>query len=612
MKRLLALAILIALPSTALAWEPISSSRPVWDGPAPYQINQTGSVDLGAEVTVTEVRRGMDDWTTPTCSALNTAYGGTTTRQPGTYEGESVIGWVESGWRHSSSAIGVTGTRYTSSTIVEADMEMNGVNFQWTTDPGSGGRVNVYSIALHEGGHYMGLGHSSSSSAAMYYAYSGGISTMSSDDETGICTLYPGGGGGPADCSVTGCPAGQTCISGSCVPDTAPPPPPPPAGGAGLCEPCSAHSECGGADDYCLSYPDGNGYCGSVCTSDADCGGDRCLTLSNGARQCVRYDGASPSCTGGGGGPAPGGCTTDSDCASGERCDRGVCISAGGGATPLGGACAAHGECASGTCFDGVCTQTCDWPVGACPSGFYCDGLATGACGAGVCLAGTSGAAAIGEGCSENTDCANFYCFLGVCSEPCNPETVGACPGGGVCQVGALACRGACGAAGSLGDPCDANTQCASGMCAASGEDRFCTNLCDASSPCPEGYGCTSAGAVDVCVPNGGALGGECAANEDCATGICAFEDERAYCTRICDAASPCPDYMQCVDSGSPGIQVCQPRPGEGTRPGQSGRRMVQGCAAAPGRAPAPLGLLFLLGCVALARRRSARLSPRR
>ncbi|MBX3269151.1 MAG: matrixin family metalloprotease [Sandaracinaceae bacterium] len=609
MTRALAMVLVLAVPSAALAWEPIAGSRPVWSGPAPYQLNQAGSADLGVSVTEAEVRRGMDDWTTPACSGLSTSYGGMTSRQPGTYEGESVIGWIESGWRHSSSAIGVTGTRYTSSRIIEADMEMNGVHFQWTTDPGSGNRVNAYSIALHEGGHYIGLGHSSTQSAAMYYAYSGGLSRLGSDDEAGVCTLYPGGGGAPADCSVTGCPAGQRCVGGACVADDTPPPPPPPPGG-GVCAPCSAHSGCGGAEDYCLSYPDGNGYCGRACASDGDCAGDRCQTLSNGARQCVRYSGSTPSCAAGG--PSPGGCTTDSQCAAGERCDRGACVPGGGGSVPLGGACAAHGECASGTCFSGVCTQTCDWPAGGCPTGFYCDGLATGACGAGVCLAGSPGPRAVGEHCSDNADCENHYCFLGRCEVPCNPEQVGACPGGGACQVGALACRGACGPAGSLGDPCDANAACASGMCAASGDDRFCTQLCDPSSPCPEGYGCTSAGAVNVCVPNGGALGGDCARNEDCATGICAFEEDRAYCTRICDPASPCPSHMQCVASGTPGLEVCQPRPGEDPRGGQ-GRRRVEGCSAAagPGGAPLPLGGL-LFGCAVAALRRRARLSPLR
>ena len=597
MRPALAFVLVSLTVSPALAWEPIASSRPTWDGPAPYVINQAGSPDLGASVSETEVRRGIEDWSSPTCSGLNTSYGGTTTRQPGSYEGQSVIGWVESGWRHSSSAIGVTGTRFTSSSIVEADMEMNGVNFTWTTSPGSGSSVNVYSIALHEGGHYMGLGHSSDRAASMYYAYSGGVSTMNADDQAGICALYPGGGGSPSDCTVTGCPSGQECVSGRCVPDGGGPDPVPEGGG--MCAPCTTHSGCGDADDYCLSYPDGTAYCGVACASDGDCGGDRCLTLSNGARQCIRYSGSSPSCSGGG--APPPGCTSDTDCSAGQRCDRGVCIDAGGGSAPLGDACTAHTDCASASCFTGVCVQSCDWPSGGCPGGFYCDGEATGACGAGVCLRGAAGSGAIGAACSEHTDCSNLYCFLGLCSEPCDPTTVGACPGGGVCQVGPLPCRGACSSAGSLGDPCASNGQCASGLCAEAAGSQFCTEICDPSSPCPTGYMCTGAGAVNVCVPDGGALGGECAQNSDCATGICAFEEDRAYCTRICDDASPCPNAMGCVESGTPGIRVCQPGDG-GANIG--GRRTVSGCAASPTpRGHPPLALIAL--SLLLLRRRS-------
>lgn len=601
MRPMLALALALLTASPALAWEPIASSRPTWDGPAPYVINQTGSSDLGASVSEAELRRGMEDWSTPACSGLNTSYGGTTTRQPGTYEGESVMGWVESGWRHSSSAIGVTGTRYTSSSIVEADMEMNGVHFRWTTGPGSGSSVNAYSIALHESGHYLGLGHTSDPSASMYYAYSGGISTLGSDDETGICALYPGGGGSPSDCTVTGCPAGEECVGGRCVPGGGGTPPTP---GGGMCDACTTHSSCGSSGDYCLSYPDGSARCGVACASDGDCGGDRCLTLSNGARQCVRYSGSSPSCSGGGGTP---GCTSDTDCGAGQRCDRGVCIDAGGGSAPLGDACAVHGDCTSGSCLAGMCVQSCDWPAGGCPGGFYCDGEATGACGAGVCLRGLGGAGALGDACSEHADCSNLYCFLGLCSEPCDPSTVGSCPGGGSCQVASLPCRGACSTAGSLGDPCRGNTDCASALCAEAAGLQFCTQICDASSPCPTGTVCTGAGAVNICVPDGGALGGECAQNEDCATGICAFEEDRAYCTRICDEASPCPNAMGCVASGTPGIRVCQPADGDLI----GDRHLVGGCAAAPGPSAPALPLSLLALCL-LVHRKRRRVSPER
>src|SRR5690606_29633108 len=151
-----------------------------------------------------EVRRGMDDWTRVSCTSLTTNYRGMTSTVAGRSDNQSVIGWVESGWRHGSSAIGVTGPRWGGSRIIEADMEMNGVNFTWTTGSGSYSRVNTYSIVLHEGGHYYGLGHSNVRGSSMWPSYGGGIVSLGPDDEAGICALYPGSGA--TDCTVTGCP----------------------------------------------------------------------------------------------------------------------------------------------------------------------------------------------------------------------------------------------------------------------------------------------------------------------------------------------------------------------------------------------------------------------
>ncbi len=287
-----ALALSLAIAAPAAAWEPIASSRPVWSGTVHFELNDQGSDDLDFATVETEVRRGMEDWTRVSCTSLTTQYDGVVSRTPRGGDGNFTIGWFESGWGHSSSAIGVTGSRFTSGTIVEADMEMNGVHFTWTTASGSGSNVNIYSIALHEGGHYMGLGHSADPSASMYFAYSGGIGAIGSDDEAGICALYPGSGGGATDCTTTGCPSGEECVSGACRPVGGGTP-----GGGDVCEPCTSSSTCGGAGDSCLGYPDGRGYCGAACGSNSDCGsGEQCLTLSNGSRQCVRYEGGSASC----------------------------------------------------------------------------------------------------------------------------------------------------------------------------------------------------------------------------------------------------------------------------------------------------------------------------
>ena len=235
---LVAISILAFAPS-AQAWQPIAGSRPVWSGASvTWELNSAGSDDLPFSTVETETRRGMEDWTRVSCSGLSTTYAGAVSTIPNGGDGRFTVGWIESGWGHSSSAIGVTGTRFSSTTIVEADMEMNGVNFTWITGSGSGSNVNLYSIALHEGGHFMGLGHSSDRGATMFYAYSGGIAALNADDETGICALYPGGGGGPTDCTTTGCPGGEECVDGTCVPIG--------GGGGEVCDPCTSSEQCGG------------------------------------------------------------------------------------------------------------------------------------------------------------------------------------------------------------------------------------------------------------------------------------------------------------------------------------------------------------------------------
>jgi len=528
--------------STALAWTPIDGSSPVWVPPVPYFLNNAGSPDLGGfDATEVEVRRGMDDWTRVSCTNLTTEYRGSTGSVPGSYEGRSTIGWIESGWSHGSGAIGVTGPRW-GRNIIEADMSMNGVNYTWITGSGRGGNVNTYSIVLHEGGHYYGLGHSDERSATMYFAYQGGIDTLGSDDQNGICALYPGSG---TDCTTTGCPSGQMCVSGACEAEV---------GDGTICSPCSADSECGGASDLCLGYPDGRQYCGRNCTSDADCGGDRCLgTSGGGAMQCGRVVGSQISCT------ATGGCANDTDCPSGQVCSSGTCM-AGGTGGEIGAACTGGDDCQSGLCRGGVCTSTCNWtsPSSGCPSGYYCDADDS-TCDTGYCTAGGTGTIAIGEACGSDTECASALCASGRCSNPCVPGGAPGCDAGFACQIGTLPCRGSCQRSGAPGDDCEGNADCTSGICAATETRNFCTDLCDDATPCPDRFTCTPAGDSAVCVPDFGGLGQPCAGNDDCVSLLCADEGGEAFCTRLCDDSTPCPGAFDCVPTGTPGVGACSP-----------------------------------------------------
>jgi MYXO-CTERM domain-containing protein len=527
----------------ASAWAPITSSRPVWSGTVPYALT-VHSDDLGAATTEAEVQRGMNDWTLVSCTDLRASYGGRSSATAGRGDGQSVIGWVESGWPHESGAIGVTGPRF-SSFIVESDMQMNGVNYTWTTGSGRGSTVNAYSIILHEGGHYYGLGHSSSSSATMYFAYSGGVASLSSDDQAGICALYPGDG---TDCTTTGCPTGQECVDRACVPVT---------GDGGICSPCTSGGDC--AAGICLGYPDGSGYCGRSCSSSSECGGDQCVNITGVGGQCVRVSGGTPSCTA----TTPTGCTNDSECASSERCVDGDCEPRPMVGASIGEVCNGPSDCTSALCFRSECSQSCDWlEPGSCPAGFYCSGEATGSCGgSGICLRGTAGAAVNGASCSAATDCASLYCASGVCSEPCIPGGAAGCADGFACQVGAVAGCGSCQQSGQIGDPCEMNEDCTSRSCATIEGAAFCTDFCDAGDPCPERFSCLDTGVgVSVCAPDAGGLGAECETNDDCLSGICADERDRLYCTRTCDPASaPCPANFVCTATADPTVSVCSP-----------------------------------------------------
>jgi MYXO-CTERM domain-containing protein len=404
----------------------------------------------------------------------------------------------------------------------------------------------------------------------MYFAYSGGTSSLNADDQNGICALYPGSG---SDCTTTGCPSGQECVSGRCQTAT---------GDGSVCSPCSSNAEC--TNGSCLRYPDGAGYCGARCTTSADCGGDTCARLSDGTSECVRIVGGTPSCAG-----SSTGCTSDSQCSSTERCNTSTRLceprSGGGG---IGAACETGADCGSGVCFAGSCSQSCDWlNPASCPSGFYCSGEAIGSCSAGgICVPGSAGSRAIGEACTSATECASLHCASGVCSTPCIPGGAAGCATGFSCQLGAAPGCGSCQQSGGLGAPCDVNEDCTSRLCAEVNGEGVCTELCEAGS-CPTGFGCLAAGPdVSVCVPESGRIGDECVTSDECLSGLCATEAGSGYCTRLCDDGASCPSGYACVDTDDPTISVCRPPAG--------------GCGCSvPGRSDGAVGGLLLAGVVA-------------
>ncbi|MDA1213788.1 MAG: matrixin family metalloprotease [Planctomycetota bacterium] len=63
----------------------------------------------------------------------------------------------------------------------------------WVDNPGDisgNGEYDIYTVALHEIGHSLGLSHSAVSGSVMYAAYSGAKRTLTADDIAGIQAIY--------------------------------------------------------------------------------------------------------------------------------------------------------------------------------------------------------------------------------------------------------------------------------------------------------------------------------------------------------------------------------------------------------------------------------------
>jgi hypothetical protein len=147
------------------------------------------------------------------------------------------------------------------------------------------------------------------------------------------------------------------------------------------------------------------------------------------------------------------------------------------GCLTFGEACSSDDDCEGSRCehtsVGRICTQSCNAlsPRGSCPSEMRCE--SEGGC-RGVCVPGGSGPKLHGEDCAEDTDCASLLCADSgngrmACATPCRGG-VDSCFGGEACGAQPGEC-GACVEAqhksGRLrfGEPCDSAERCRSGLC---------------------------------------------------------------------------------------------------------------------------------------------------
>lgn len=256
--------LLVALDSsTALAYKQMTYNgrQLAWPEsalPVSWHLSTVGSEDIHDGSDLAEVLRGFQSWQDADCS--NFAVSDPRDLHPHNHrfgqDRQNQVFWMESNWSFGQYVLGVTQPMFDpqSGDLYEADIAFNGQHYTWSTR-GGGYRTDVYSIAAHEQGHFLGLDHScgerhgdcstnAQRQAIMFASYDGRAkSSLGSDDIEGVCAIYP-------------------------------------ANFRNECEGCGSGWKCE-SNLTCSSGPGGD-VCRRSCESDANCPGSRCVPSTNG------------------------------------------------------------------------------------------------------------------------------------------------------------------------------------------------------------------------------------------------------------------------------------------------------------------------------------------
>jgi len=257
---------------------------------------------------------------------------------------------------------------------------------------------------------------------------------------------------------------------------------------------CPAGSACLGADaGQGLCIPRGQAAFGAVCSNSLECASLLCVPLDDVTSVCTAAcapAAANPGCPGG------------AECIAVQDAGdiQGLCIPPGDVAE--GGTCgSAADRCADGlTCIvettgaEPVCRAACA-PFGACGRGRGCTPYSANDW---FCLPLIGGD--VGEACDPDAvSCqGGLFCMptvsagSGQCVRVCRDTDAAACGGAGCFDIdGADGNLGICSpGSGRFADACETGADCASFQCVADGEGGVCSQRCDRTSPCPNGFDC--------------------------------------------------------------------------------------------------------------------------
>lgn len=179
-----------------------------WDlGCVVVHTNERGSADVDRDAVYRAVDLSLEAWNGIGCSYMSLISGGLTDENRVGYNScdpalnANVVMFVNQGWAHQAQALALTSVTYDMRTgvIVDADMELNDQNFNFTTtDVDQLIRIDVRNTVTHELGHLLGLDHTDVSDATMFATAPTGETrkrTLHDDDIAGMCAIYPAGTG---------------------------------------------------------------------------------------------------------------------------------------------------------------------------------------------------------------------------------------------------------------------------------------------------------------------------------------------------------------------------------------------------------------------------------
>ena len=191
--------------------------------PVRYFVSDSGVPGVSATDFQNAVGRAFATWQAVPTASLTYQLAGVTSAGPGSDDGSSVLGFRSR--PDLDRVLATTSFLIDSSTgaLIESDIFFNSA-FPWSVAAaGEAGRYDLESIALHEIGHFSGLGHSAlgetelvstggrrvlSAEAVMFpIAFASGTiaaRTLKADDIAGISDLYPDGDFNATDGSLSG------------------------------------------------------------------------------------------------------------------------------------------------------------------------------------------------------------------------------------------------------------------------------------------------------------------------------------------------------------------------------------------------------------------------